>query len=85
MRNIAHISEQYAYCFLPWLQQLAFPPTVDKLSLFSTFLTTLVFFLMVILLTGVKRYLFVVLIQISLMQKSAFLTANSLPPIIGRS
>ena len=62
--------EECLYCFLQWLNQLIFSPTVHKSSLFSTFSPTLAIsclFKIIFYLSGVRCYLIVVLICISVM------------------
>ena len=63
------VFEKPPYCFPQWLHPFIFLPTVYKGFLFSTSSSTLVcvVFLMIAILTGVRCYLIVVLICISLM------------------
>ena len=67
--GIAASNERLPNCFPKWLYRLTFPPTEYESSHFSTSLTTLVIIWLFItaLLVGVKWYLIVVLICISLM------------------
>ena len=57
------------YCFPQWLYQFTFLPTVSKVSLFSISLSKFVIcsLLMIAILTGIRQYLIMVLICISLM------------------
>ena len=50
------------YCSSNWLDEFTFSPTVDKGSLFSTFLPTLVVSCFLVIVTGVRWHLIVVLI-----------------------
>ena len=60
--------EEPLYCLLQWLHQFLFPWTVHEGSIFSASSSALVLlFLVLLILTGVRWYLIVVLICISLM------------------